>query len=675
MSKKISVVLFIDDKAKYLGECLDNILMQTHKDIQLMCLIHQPGSEAENLLKCYSVDERVKLLTFDPNDKSAVYKTILETAGGDYILFLDSSCVLELNALEKMIAKADETDADIVACEFQDIDEKVQSKHLITLPGARGQIPFYPLGLKEIFNLLAPGLSNKLIRLDLIRKNNFPLDKDGRFQMLPLAFLCAVSASRVIQLEDRLMRLKNQVPSNFIKDRASFLNLLNQVEFLYQQLKSRKLENAFKVYATTIRICVGFTFWGMSPAVLKEEISLIKKTLSKDNFDCLFYADRDTMFANKSVTVIIPVHNGQDTLVKCLDSVCNQTLTDIEIICVDDASTDDTLKILKKYEKKDKRILACQQDKQNYSAACNLGMRFAIGEYVHFLNPNDYLEPDAYECLYLYAKLMLLDMCQIMYTSYCGKKELKPWQSPAYFLNTLPENVPFVFNRMYLGDKIINLCHESWGTFFSREFLLRYAFGFSKKEITYRYDLPFFVLCALKAKRIGTVLSPLYHYVDSENLERYTWDADCFLYTLKMLKKMGEKHLFNVYATFFSRAILEDYKLMYELNKEQVTKAIFKFYSSLVFNYHYNLPKICYDWCLDYLKRHPSKKLKFRIYTLRNKVISVFTGIVRSQGIAPYKIRFLHIPIGHKEIQFFPMEKITKIVICGLPVLKIKEEL
>ena len=87
----------------------------------------------------------------------------------------------------------------------------------------------------------------------------------------------------------------------------------------------------------------------------------------------------------KKLSVIIPVYNVAEYLEECLNSVCNQTLTDMEIICVNDGSTDNSGEILRKFVKKDKRIQLIEQENAGLSAARNTGMKYATGEYISAL--------------------------------------------------------------------------------------------------------------------------------------------------------------------------------------------------------------------------------------------------------------------------------------------------
>ena len=99
------------------------------------------------------------------------------------------------------------------------------------------------------------------------------------------------------------------------------------------------------------------------------------------------------------VSVIIPVHNVESYLGKCLDSVCNQSLKDIEIICINDGSTDHSLQILQNYAKQDSRIIIINQKNHGISYSRNAGFNQAKGTYIYYLDSDDYITTDCLELL------------------------------------------------------------------------------------------------------------------------------------------------------------------------------------------------------------------------------------------------------------------------------------
>lgn len=116
-----------------------------------------------------------------------------------------------------------------------------------------------------------------------------------------------------------------------------------------------------------------------------------------------------------SISVIIPVYNMEQYIGKCLDSVINQTLENIEIIVVDDGSNDKSLEICKQYEKKDKRITVVSKKNKGVSSARNEGLKFATGEYISFIDPDDWIENDMLFNMYTNCKKDDYDICMINY--------------------------------------------------------------------------------------------------------------------------------------------------------------------------------------------------------------------------------------------------------------------
>lgn len=99
------------------------------------------------------------------------------------------------------------------------------------------------------------------------------------------------------------------------------------------------------------------------------------------------------------ISIVIPIYNAEDHLQRCVDSVLNQTEKNIEIILVDDGSKDNSIEICKKYLNQDKRVQLIHQENSGVSAARNRGIEQACGEYIGFIDSDDWIEPNMYECL------------------------------------------------------------------------------------------------------------------------------------------------------------------------------------------------------------------------------------------------------------------------------------
>ena len=110
------------------------------------------------------------------------------------------------------------------------------------------------------------------------------------------------------------------------------------------------------------------------------------------------------MSSDVKVSVIVPVYNTEKYLQKCLNSLINQTLKDIEIICINDGSTDNSENIIRMFAKEDSRIKLINQENKKQGAARNAGMKIATGEYIGFVDSDDYVDLNYFERLYQTAK-------------------------------------------------------------------------------------------------------------------------------------------------------------------------------------------------------------------------------------------------------------------------------
>ena len=169
------------------------------------------------------------------------------------------------------------------------------------------------------------------------------------------------------------------------------------------------------------------------------------------------------------ISVIIPVYNVEKYLRQCLDSVINQTYKNLEIICIDDCSTDNSFQILKEYEKKDDRIIVLQNEvNSKLGPTRNHGMKYATGEYIHFLDSDDWLELDAYEKLVQYLqKIGDVDILHFLWRNVCvitGHTELY-----TYNINEITNKIININNT---PDLAVNWRRSAWCKLHRRKFLL-----------------------------------------------------------------------------------------------------------------------------------------------------------------------------------------------------------
>lgn len=119
--------------------------------------------------------------------------------------------------------------------------------------------------------------------------------------------------------------------------------------------------------------------------------------------------------SSPAVSILVPIYNVERYLDQCLQSLVNQTLENIEIICLNDGSTDGSLKIIKKYAKADRRIVVVDKPNSGYGDSMNQGLKKAKGKYIGIVESDDYIELDAFEKLYHLAEANQVDVVRANY--------------------------------------------------------------------------------------------------------------------------------------------------------------------------------------------------------------------------------------------------------------------
>lgn len=196
------------------------------------------------------------------------------------------------------------------------------------------------------------------------------------------------------------------------------------------------------------------------------------------------------------VSAIIPVYNVAKYLRQCLDSLVGQTLRDIEIICVDDGSTDGSGAILDEYAAKDSRVRAIHQANAGAGAARNVGLNLARGDYLFFADPDDWMREDLLMSLHRCAASADADVVVAGYVKHANATGRESVQMPR---REWP--VKEVFSSCDIPTKIFNLSrHTVWDKLFKRAFVAGRKICFQQ---TPRFNDMFFCDCSLAlAKRI-----------------------------------------------------------------------------------------------------------------------------------------------------------------------------
>lgn len=263
------------------------------------------------------------------------------------------------------------------------------------------------------------------------------------------------------------------------------------------------------------------------------------------------------------ISVIIPIYNSADYLEQCLDSIINQTLKTIEIICVDNGSDDHSETILKKYKRIDPRIIIITTPKTNAGNARNQGIKVAKGEYLSFVDADDFCEPNMLETALLSAQKNNSDMVVFEFRTYNHQTKTISGHTMGISYKGNKNNL----KPTDIKDSLFNSFKNCpWNKLFRRRFILDNNISF--QEIPRANDICFTFISLALAKRITLVKKPLINYrfntrkslQSTNNLSPLSsWDA--YRFTKAKLQSLD---LYSIYEQSFLNEVLEN--LLYNLN-------------------------------------------------------------------------------------------------------------
>lgn len=252
------------------------------------------------------------------------------------------------------------------------------------------------------------------------------------------------------------------------------------------------------------------------------------------------------MMSNIKVSVIVPVYNAEDHLRQCIDSITAQTLGDIEIICVNDGSSDGSLSLLEELAAEDNRIRVVSQDNAGAGAARNHGMDLASGTYLSFLDSDDFFEPNMLEEAYNKAVEGNADITVFrsdQYNEDTGEMQAALWTVRE---DDLPPYRPMYF-RTFTDNVFKVFVGWAWDKLFRSDFVKENELRF--QQLRTSNDMLFTFSAVVLAKRIEFVNKVLAHQRRNNpsslsNTREKSWD--CFHTALIALRDNLEKYgLYN----------------------------------------------------------------------------------------------------------------------------------
>lgn len=205
------------------------------------------------------------------------------------------------------------------------------------------------------------------------------------------------------------------------------------------------------------------------------------------------------------VSILIPIYNVEKYLRQCLDSVVNQTLKEIEIICINDGSTDNSLSIINEYASQDERIKVIDKVNTGYGHSMNCGLKIAQGEYIGIVESDDFAELNMFEVLYEKAKANDVDIVKSNFYAQIGNRFL-------FMENLINEPYEEIFSPKEHCNTIFQRQIAIWSAIYKREHLIKNEITFNETSGASYQDVSFHFKATSSAEKIYHIKEAFLHY-------------------------------------------------------------------------------------------------------------------------------------------------------------------
>lgn len=499
---KVSVILSAYNTAPFLRQCLDSLCAQTLREIEIICVDDASTDASLTILRQYAQeDERIIVLEQAHGGAGKARNTGLAQARGDYLSILDSDDFFEPTMLERLWETAQRDKAQIVIGRADFFDQQTQdfvpcdySIRAERLP------PYQPFAAQDIadriFNISCGWAWDKLFERRFIEDNGIRFQELRSTNDMLFVFYAYTKAERFCLVDEVLVHQRINAHASLSVTREQswdnfYLALMALKERLVQDNTYERFEHSFLNWA------LNFTLWHID--TLREDIrrqllircrkeffaGLELLTQSPDEFDSQEEYRRlcDIMREMPAckVSVILPVYNGAPYLRQCLDSLTAQTLQEIQIICVDDGSTDETAAILAEYAARDERFFIMHKVHTNAGDSRNRGLLLAEGRYLSFLDADDFFEPYLLEDAYAAAERDNAQICAFRCDQYHTDTDRFtpcPWTLKR---EEMPPYRPFAAKDC--RDRVFTMVNcTAWNKLFRRDFIEQNDLHFQSVE-------------------------------------------------------------------------------------------------------------------------------------------------------------------------------------------------
>ena len=241
----------------------------------------------------------------------------------------------------------------------------------------------------------------------------------------------------------------------------------------------------------------------------------------------------------QKVSVVVPVYNVEKYLSRCIDSLIGQSYSNIEILLVDDGSKDSSLSICKKYEAMDPRVRVFHKDNEGLGLTRNYGIKRATGEYITFIDSDDYLTPNAIKVIV--EKAIATDADVVIASHYYKNKAQEVALEERLYCETEIKEILMVHMMGNNGNQLDALSYTAWGKLYKKELFDKNNLTFPSERKLIWEDLAFSVNAYQLCKKVYVSHTPIYYYCFNEGSLTHTYKPNKLELVMVLYKYMNEK--------------------------------------------------------------------------------------------------------------------------------------
>ena len=513
---QVSIIIPVYNVETYLRQCLDSVLGQTFSNFEV--LLVNDGSTDNSGVICQEyarLDSRFKYFEKENGGVSDARNSGLDLVQGDYVTFLDADDFLFEDHLEKLYIATTLSDADIMIGGYSRFDgsdfyfykDHFKRDSLISFTSTQA-IQFLDSMLDiQFFNFSTA--CGKLFKRTLFKELRFPLGRYAENQFIMWKLYLNAESIYAFNGDSYVYRSNNEgLSSRFSVEHLDYIEALEERIKSTKDLEGLDINLSFNMYRYVLQRILG----QLEEHDYIDEAKEVREKLElAEQGQYPFLSDEvkeiEVENGGELVSIIVPIYNVENYLRMCLDSIEHQTYSNIEVLLINDGSQDSSGEICQEYVARDSRFRYFEKENGGASDARNYGISHARGEYLSFVDADDWLTYTYVEELYNVAIRTCSDTVVGHYTIYNEKDR-------NYYVHIWDD----YYEKSYTGEELIielpklelngYIYITSWGILFKKELFNNIKFPKGKviEDSWTNYKLFF------NSKKITYIHKEIYHH-------------------------------------------------------------------------------------------------------------------------------------------------------------------